>query len=652
MQPTDFGILSPAALTTILLVVVVAVLEWRSSKGGQVVRMLFGLPQARSNSLRRSVILSLILILIAAVSRPYWGSEEIETESSGSDILFLVDVSRSMYAQDVPPSRIELAKRKMKDLVQSFSLTGAGARFGITVFAGDGYTVCPVTTDRGVLAQFIDVISPDLVTSLGSNLKAGVHAALARLDDVSRRSSRIILISDGEDNILDQAAIIAEVREKGVRLDVIGVGTTAGSSIVLPNGATVVDGSRQPVTSALSEGPLKALADATGGIYIRATLDDSDVQALSETAISSSSSYSQKTEIRTYREIGPWLALAALVVLMCAAISRRANPLLIVPLFILLARSTSLSAQTPLPSEAQAPRLTRSPFESYHKGDYAKAIEEYSQALKNAPTDRSLLFGLGSSLYRLGRHQESADTFRKLADTAPTGRDFFESTYNEANALLSLGRYSDAIDAYWRALDVKPEDPAASHNLSVARALLEAQQRASPTPTPTPTPTPEPSQPPQPSPRPEGSPSPDSTPSPNNNSQDQTEATPSPPAESSQAPPAGTKDSATPAESPAPSQSQIPTANPNSSGDTPPATASPNAEQNHNSGASDTPPPSERLKESLPPEPEQSPAAHGSPAAEITAAIPEADAWLESLPDSPLLIRKYRGTPSVGGQTW
>jgi Ca-activated chloride channel family protein len=650
MQPTEFGILSPAALTTILLVVVVAVLEWRSSKGGQAMRILFGLPQVRSNSLRRSVTLSLILILIASVSRPYWGSEEIETESSGSDILFLVDISRSMYAQDVPPSRIELAKRKMKDLVQSFSLTGAGARFGITVFAGDGYTVCPVTTDRGVLAQFIDVISPDLVTSLGSNLNAGLHAALARLDDVSRRSSRIILISDGEDNILDQAAIIAEVREKGVRVDVIGVGTTAGSSIVLPNGSTVVDGSRRPVTSALSEGPLRALADASGGIYIRATLDDSDVQALSETTISPASSYSQKTEIRTYREIGPWLALAALVVLMCAAISRRANPLLIVPLFILLARPTSLSAQTPPSPKAQAPRLTRSPFESYQRGDYTKAIEEYSQALKNAPADRSLLFGLGSSLYRLGRHQESADTFRKLADTAPTGRDFFESKYNEANALLSLGRFSDAIDAYWRALDVKPEDPAASQNLSIARALLEAQQHA--TPTPTPTPTPEPSQPPQPSPDPEESPSPDSSPSPNNNFDDQTEATPSPSADSSQAPPAGTKDSATPAESPAPSQSQTPTADPSSSGDTAPPTASPHAEPNRNSQASDTPPPSERLKESRAPEAEQSPAAHSSPAAEITAAMPEADAWLESLPDSPLLIRKYRGTPSVGGQTW
>lgn len=644
MQSSEFGILSPLSLATVSLLLVIALLEWRASKAREAMRPLFGISQSTSYTLRRGTVLSVALILIVAVSRPFWGSEDIEAESSGGDVLFLVDISRSMYAQDVPPSRIELAKRKMKDLVQSLSLSGSAARFGITVFAGDGYTVCPVTTDRGVLAQFIDILSPDLVTSLGSNLKAGLQAALARLDDVSRRNSRIILISDGEDSILDQASLVSEIREKGVRLDVLGIGTTAGSSIVLPNGATVVDGSRRPVTSTLSEGPLSALAAAGGGIYTRATLDDSDVLALSEATISLSGPHAHKTEIRTYREIGPWLSLFALVLLVCAAISRRANPLLFVPLLMFLAPPTILFAQTPPASEAELPRLTRSPFESYRKRDYAKAIEEYSQALKSAPNDRSLLFGLGSSLYRLGRHQESVDTFRKLADTAPTGREFFESKYNEGNALLSLGRYSDAIDAYWRALDVKPEDPAASHNLSIARALLDAQQRA--TPTPTATPTPEASQ------QPQASPSPHASPSPGADSKDEDQASPSPTADSPQTPPTDTQNSPPPAASPSPSESLAPTAAPSPLEGSPQPSASASPEPSDESGSSSTSPPSERLKESLRPEDDPAPSAQSSPAPEITAAISEADAWLESLPESPLLIRKYRGTPSIGGQTW
>jgi Ca-activated chloride channel family protein len=647
MEHSTFGILSPTSLVTLAVLLVIGLLDWRFARARAAIRSLFGLPLAGSTTLRRCVSLTASLILIAAVSRPFWGFEDIETETSGSDILFLVDISRSMYAQDTPPSRIELAKRKMKDLIQLLSLNGAGARFGITVFAGDGYTVCPVTTDRGVLAQFIDIISPDLVSSLGSNLKAGLSAALARLDDVSRRSSRIILISDGEDNFLDQASLVAEVRQKGVRLDVLGVGTATGAAIVLPNGATVVDGSRQPVTSALSEEPLRALAEAGGGIYTRASLDDTDVQALSEPINLENSAAVHKSEIRTYREIGPWLALLALIVLVCSAFSRRVNPLLFLPLLVLSSPVTSLFAQTPPTAEAESPRLMRSPFESYRKGDYSKAMEEYTNALKRDPTNRTLLFGLGSALHRLGRYQESAEVFHKLSDTAQTGRDYFESKYNEGNALLALRRYGDAIDAYWRALDVKPDDPAASHNLSVARSLLEAQQRA--TPTPTATPTPEASPQPDPSPSPAASPSLEASPSASATSDSHNQETPSPPAEISETP---SPNSTYPASSPSPSEPLTPIASPKPDGSPQPPPGTPSPETNEQGSGPLTPTPSDRLKEALQPEDIGTDTSQGSPVPEMTAAMPEADAWLESLPDSPLLIRKYRGTPSVGGQTW
>jgi Ca-activated chloride channel family protein len=651
----DYGFLSPQGLLLGVTLLVLLILGWRSSKLRAAARSSLGLPHARPLLTRHLLSLGTCLLLILAVSRPFWGSEDIESESSGVDVLFLVDISRSMYAQDVPPSRIELAKRKMKDLVQGLSSSGASSRFGITVFAGDGYTVCPVTTDRGVLAQFIDVISPDLVTSLGSNLKAGMVAALGRLDELALRHSRLILISDGEDNFFDQTELVRAISEKGVRVDALGVGTTAGTTITLPNGAPVIDASRQPVRSALNEDSLRAIVSAGGGVYVRASLDDSDVLTLSQPSIQSGvPSVTHKSQIRTYREFGPWLTLVALVMIIVTAWNRRINPLLLVPLIVVTSFSDFAFSETPAAANDNTPMLAYSQFESYRKGDYKRAAEEYSQALQRSPRDRALLFGLASSLYRLGKFTESAEAFHQLADSSTSGREYFESTYNEGNSLLALGRYDDAIDAYWRALDSKPGDPSALHNLAVARALREQQLLATPTPTPTSTPTPaasqQPEPSPQPSPEPSSQPSPQSTPdpaastspspasSPSSNSDEQQDPKPSPaPSPGSTSTPALTPDSSTP--SPGPS----------AAAETPrPATSSTPLPQQQTAA----PTPADRLKEALESEQEQNDDQTQFPAAEITAAIPEADAWLESLPDSPLLIRRYRGSPSDGGQTW
>jgi Ca-activated chloride channel family protein len=647
MDLQSYGILNPAGALTVVFLLIILLLDWRTTYLRTAARTILGLPQAHSVALRRCIIVFISLLLGAAILRPFWGAEDVETQSSGSDVIFLVDISRSMYAQDVPPSRLELAKRKMKDLIQNLALTGLGDRFGITVFAGDGYTVCPVTNDRGVLAQFIDILSPDLVTSLGSNLKAGVSAAIGRLDEVALRHSHVILISDGEDNFLDQTSLITEITKKGVRFDVLGVGTPSGGTITLPNGATVIDASRRPVLSTLNEASLQAIAQAGGGTYLRATLDDSDVQALSAPKVLPGVERATHTShVRTYREIGPWLVLVALGTFICCALSRRANPLLLLPLFVLAPHLTSLHAETPRPAEQALPFVVQSPFDLYQKGDYAQAVDAYSKAIERNPNDRALHFGLASSLYKLGRHEESVAAFRKLADSAPNGREYFENTYNEGNALLALGRYSDAIDAYWRALDVKPDDPAASHNLAVARALLEEQKRATPTPTPTPTASPESSKEPQPSPTAENSPSPQ------DESDRQKSETPPPSPSAAQTETPSDEQKSTPAASPSGSPSPAASSSPPSteSTSTPDASVSPSPAPSET--LIPTPTPSDRLKESLEPTGAPEPPSQSSPAPEASAALPEADAWLESLPDSPLLIRKHRGTPASDGQTW
>jgi Ca-activated chloride channel family protein len=549
---------------------------------------------------------------------------------------------------------MDLAKRKMRDIIEQFARNGESPRFGITVFAGDAYTICPVTSDQAVVKQFIDIISPDLVSSLGSNLTAGLTVALSRLPKTPTRSARIILLSDGEDTSMVGSRIVSEIRGRGIRIDALGIGTTSGAEVELPNGQVVADQSRRPVVSKLLEEPLREVAHATGGTYLRATVDDSDItQLITALAQLNRAQQSHESRIRQFREIGSWLVLVALVVLVCAAIVRGGNALI---LGFLIALSVPRA-------HADDTRLSvlsggSSPFHLYEQGNYEAAAGAFTEALAAQPADRALKQGLASSLYKIGRYKESEVLFAELSQSAQDGRSYFESTYNHGNTLLALKRYQDAIDTYQKALDVKPGDPLATHNLGIARSLL-AEEKNQPTPPPTPTPPANPSPSAAPSPNPDESPSP----SPSSSPDTPQSGTPSPAASPSpgespspDSTPSPNAENQTPAGNPSPNETSQPS--PNGEGTQTPS-ASPSAASTPSPGAtsssnqSETP--DERLKEAVETPPsEEAAAQQPSPESNATPdqGPTEADAWLESLPDSPLLIRRHKGPSQGNGQTW
>lgn len=646
------GIRDPLALTSLVVIVGVIILTMRASQTSARVRATLGVTNPSRQILAVVAVWFATALVAIAIVRPYWGFEDLKVETRGSEVVLLVDVSRSMYADDVPPNRIELAKRKLKDIIDQFSKHGETHRFGITVFAGDAYTVCPITSDQGVIKQFIDVISPELVTGLGSNLGAGIALAVSRFDRQHPGSHRVILFTDGEHSDSDMSKALAELTDRRVRLDILGIGTPSGSTITLPNGSLLTDESRRTVVSRLDEAALKTLANATGGMYQTATVDDSDVEALATSSIQlGHSSRGTQSTIRSYREFGSWLAFAALLTLLAPLLVNRRTALLAAPLILLL---PLLSAHaTPVPN-ASPSLQSASPFALYEHGAYQEASEAFMRELNRAPNDRNLQFGLASALFKAGKLAESQKLFHELAEKTHDGRSYFESTYNEANALLAMGRLQDAIDAYRKALDVKPEDQAAQHNLSVARALLDEERNNPKTPTPTNTPTSTATNNPDPQQSPEAAPSP--TP--------QNQESPAPTPTASESPSSDATPDQTPAESPQPQstskgESGTPSPNPSqlpNEGEsaTPDAERTPPVTQVPGTPGNAAPTPAERLKESI-----ESPAPNDSANAPISQSptpsvetSTEASAWLESLPDSPLLIRRHRGSSDRSGQTW
>ena len=651
------GILNPPAVLALpLLGLLLALVFVQNRKREERRTQKLGL--APSGSPLKLLVLTALpcALMTLAMLRPYAGSTDVTVPASNDDYMFVVDVSRSMFAKDVPPSRMELAKRKLKDLIDEFTQKGTPHRYGITLFAGYSYLLCPITDDTSVVKQFISEISPEMVTSLGSNLEAGMTTALARFTDANTQNARILLVSDGEDDQVSLSRVLDLIKARKIRVDVLGIGTTTGTPIELEDGSFLRDSAGSVVHSKLGEDSLKAIAEAGSGVYVRATVDDRDILQLAKASLSLKGGDNQGTRtIRTYDELGSWLALAALVVLLLVAAIPRAGALLrSVALLVIL---TNTASATPLTSSSTA----RAAYELYSEGKFKESVAAFSSALKETPNDSALRQGYASALFKSGSYREAQQIFNSLASQSTNGRDYFENTYNEGNALLALKRYQDAIDAFTKALDVKPDDERALHNKAVAKALLEEEKNR---PTPTPTPTKDPNHSPQPSP----SPSPQSSPEQSDpekqdkeEQQNQQQGSPSP------SPAASPDGSPQPERSPSSDNAATPSPNPSASSSNQPA-SSPSPDPSASAVASPQPSPGEgsptahpneedqdeRLKENRDqePPPEQNISSKSAALDTRSPSQKEAEAWLESLPESPLLIRRERGRPAKGGQTW
>ena len=481
-----FGMVSPLALATLAVLALCAALLF--NRYGVRTERLEALGFLVTRSIIKVLALALLplLLMSLALIRPYYGSQDIEIDSSGYDYMFLVDVSRSMLAKDVPPSRIELGKRKIKDLLEEFVKKGATNRYGITLFAGSSYALCPITDDVAVVRQFVNAISPDMVTSLGSNLEAGITTALERFSKSKSNNGRILLISDGEDDQIALKRVLTLIRSSDIPFDVLGVGTVEGSPIELEDGLFIRDNKGLIVNSKLNDNSLREIAKAASGVYIRATLSDLDILQLvrAGTPLLATNSTGKRT-IRSYSEFGSWLALAALISAILISTFHRGGFALRAVLLMMLVAQTAVAQTTAAQTTAAQDLTARAAFELYNAGDFEGAVKAFSQVLVEEPNNRSLQQGLASALFKTGKLPQAQKLFRELADSAPNGRAYFENTFNEGNTLLAMKQFQDAIDAYTKALDVKPDDMQALHNRAVARALLEESKKNPPTPTPT-----------------------------------------------------------------------------------------------------------------------------------------------------------------------
>lgn len=253
-------------------------------------------------------------LLIVAMAGPRWDYEDVRLFHPGNNLLILLDISRSMQADDVAPSRLGRARQEIQDLI----LQNRQVRLGLIAFASVPHVLSPITEDTFTILNALPALSTDLARLQGSRLHQGLDRAETLLESLPEDGARsILLISDGDFDEPDLIPRIEKLAAQGIKLHVLSVGTEEGALVPAQQGGWIHDRSGQPVRTSLNEELLEELAGAGQGSYQRADFRDDDTsEILAAAAVTRlpPEAGDERTRIWNERYYLPVLALAALLV--------------------------------------------------------------------------------------------------------------------------------------------------------------------------------------------------------------------------------------------------------------------------------------------------------------------------------------------------
>ena len=238
-----------------------------------------------NQSLFKSILKVLVLCsafacLSIALVNPKIGTKLETVRSQGVDIVFAVDVSKSMLAEDIAPNRLEKSKQLVTQIINSL----ASDRVGIIAYAGKAFPQLPITTDYASAKMFLQNMNTDMLSSQGTAISEAIQLAKTYYDDEEQTNRVLIIISDGEDHGGEAVDIAEEAKEKGIRIITVGVGTIKGGPIPIKQNDVILnykkDNQGETVITRLDETILKEIAEETDGIYINGTNTNEVVDAI------------------------------------------------------------------------------------------------------------------------------------------------------------------------------------------------------------------------------------------------------------------------------------------------------------------------------------------------------------------------------------
>jgi Ca-activated chloride channel family protein len=452
----EFHFLRPDWLWAIPLVIACAVLlarrqlgpgSWQNVVAAALAPHVLALRANRRADMRWWLLGIGGVLAATALAGPAWQRVEQPVFRSDQALVIALDLSRSMDAQDVAPSRLMRARLKILDILER---RGSG-QTALVVYSANAFTVTPLTTDNDTISALVNSLSTDIMPSRGSYPIAAINKGRQLLEQAGAGYGEILLITDGSSSPAVER-VARDLKGSGYTLSVLAVGTSEGAPIPRLSGGFVTDQSGNIAVPRLEEHSLRALASAGSGRFARLSTDDRDLDYLLSGEAGNRQAGDENLATDHWREEGPWLVL---LLLPLAAMAFRRGYVLVALLFVFFPADREAHAfawdDLWLTKDQQAERLL-------DDGAAAEAVELFEDVDWRAVAQ-----------YRASDYEASAATFAEQGDT--------RSLYNLGNAMARQGEFESAIDAYEQVLELEPDNEDAAYNRDLLKQAQEQQEQ-------------------------------------------------------------------------------------------------------------------------------------------------------------------------------
>jgi Ca-activated chloride channel family protein len=421
-----------------------------------------------------------LALLVLMLARPQMGTKISQEKRVGIETIICMDISNSMLAEDIVPSRLDRSKMMIENLVDHFS----NDKIGLIVFAGDAFVQLPITSDYVSAKMFLSSIDPSMMATQGTDIGRAIDMATHSFTPEEGIGRAIIVITDGENHEGGAVEAAAAAKDAGMRVYVLGVGSSKGSPIPIPGtGDYMKDNTGNTVMSALNEQMCKELAQAGGGAYIHVENNsaaqeqlDNELDKLSKKE-TTATLYSEFDE--QFQAFG-LLALLLLVLEIC--ILDRRNPLLknislfgkkkrVAAMLCMLLVAASASAQM---TDRQYIRQGNKQFRS---GDYANAEVSYRKAIEKNAKNPQAAFNLGNALMAQKKDSAAVEQFQGAANLETNPLRKAQAYHNMGVICQTHKMYGEAIEAYKNALRLNPKDDETRYNLVLCKHQKQKQDQ-------------------------------------------------------------------------------------------------------------------------------------------------------------------------------
>ena len=424
------------------------------------------------------ILLAALALLIMMLARPQMGTKISQEKRTGIETIIALDISNSMLAEDIVPSRLDRSKMMVENLVDHFT----NDKIGLIVFAGDAFVQLPITSDYVSAKMFLSSIDPSMMATQGTDIAAAINMGMNSFTQEEGIGKAIIVITDGEDHEGGALEAAEAAKKKGMRVYVLGVGSSQGAPIPIPGtGNYMKDNTGNTVMSALNEDMCKQIAAAGGGVYIHVENNSAAQQQLDNELDKLSKKETSTTVYSDYDEQFQAFGILALLLLIIEiCILDRRNPLLkklslfgkrkVAATILLMLVAMSGMAQTDRQYVRQGNKL-------YRAGDFANAEVSYRKAIEKNPRNPQAAYNLGNALMAQKKDSAAIEQFQNAAKLETNPMRKYRAFHNMGVICQGHKMYGEAIEAYKNALRLNPEDNETRYNLVLCKHQKNKQDQ-------------------------------------------------------------------------------------------------------------------------------------------------------------------------------